>query len=152
MLVAIQIIHVDVRPETRTTHNPGYRQRVTMIRFFWAAPSTQQRLNQLSGQDRGHGERALSLLRLLTTSSYKVFENELHRFLLRRENATLSQRRRQLQFIESVRLACALCRNLLWHTEWPRTHERAFDARHWKLSTVENLLHGLSDDDGGVPN
>ena len=37
VLDAMRIIHVDVRPETRTPHNPGYRQRVTMIRFFWAA-------------------------------------------------------------------------------------------------------------------
>ena len=36
VLKAVQVLRVDVGPETRAPQNPGYKQRVTMIRFFWA--------------------------------------------------------------------------------------------------------------------
>ena len=62
-------------------------------------------------------------------SSYKDFVKKHDKFLRNNPNATDSDCKRSLQFIETVGLECALWPSLYWCTEMCETTERATDSR-----------------------
>ena len=53
---ALRPLDIDVGPEIRASHNPGYRQRITMIRYSWHPVSVAARIADI--RDDATRERA----------------------------------------------------------------------------------------------
>ena len=62
-------------------------------------------------------------------SKYQDFIKDHRKFLRKHPEATEEQRRRPLQYLETVGIECALWPTLYWCTEMTETQERATDSR-----------------------
>lgn len=81
-------------------------------------------------------------------SSYRDFIEKHKKFLRKHPNATELERRRPLQFLETVGLECALWPTLYWCTEMCETTERTTDIRRLQKHGEQAVLN---DDEEGTP-
>ncbi|CAE8670521.1 unnamed protein product [Polarella glacialis] len=103
----------EVRARDRFGRGNGYREHSSMVRFSWHQLSVEDRIQELSEENRREATRALRwLLRQSgserTKSAYGEFYAEHHEFLQRTPDATDRQRKRWLRFLEREGLECAL--------------------------------------------
>ncbi|CAE8671044.1 unnamed protein product, partial [Polarella glacialis] len=103
----------EVRAKDRFGRGNGYREHSSMVRFSWHQLSVEDRIQELSEENRREATRALRwLLRQSgsekTKSAYGEFYAEHHEFLQRTPDATERQRKRWLRFLEREGLECAL--------------------------------------------
>ncbi|CAE8592102.1 unnamed protein product, partial [Polarella glacialis] len=103
----------EVRARDRFGRGNGYREHSSMVRFSWHQLSVEDRIQELSEENRREATRALRwLLRQSgsekTKSAYGEFYQEHHEFLQRTPDATDRQRKRWLRFLEREGLECAL--------------------------------------------
>ena len=145
---ALSPLTIDVGPEIRATSNPGYRQRITLIRFCWNLTSVTAQIEAI-GDDvmRARARDAYEFLISNTKSSYACFVEEHKAFLQSHENPDWRQCRRRLAFIENVGLECALWPTLFWITNMTFTYERATDIRRSYTDTLENVMRPEEDED-----
>ena len=77
-------------------------------------------------------------------SSYRDFVKDHNKFLRRHPDASDDDRRRPLQYLETVGIKCALWPALYWCTEMTETLERATDARRLQREGGDRAV--LNDD------
>ena len=114
-LAALSPLEVDVGPETRSTDAVGrwngYRKKMKLITFLWAADSVKQRVKSL--QDRAMRRKAKEAHRYLLASaesSYRRFHDLHAAFLAKHGTGTAErQRKRPYHFLQEVGLECAVC-------------------------------------------
>eukprot|EP00435_Cladocopium_sp_Y103_P058025 s1844_g20.t1 len=124
-------LDIDVGPERRAPN--GYRHHVKMIRFSWCEQSVQEKIAQAGERSRRKRERLQAAYDYLMTkeaeSSYRDFVKDHKKFLRRHPDPSDEDRRRPLQYLETVGIECALWPTLYWCTEMTETLERATDVR-----------------------
>ena len=134
-LAALSPLEVDVGPETRSTDAVGrwngYRKKMKLITFLWAADSVKQRVKSL--QDRAMRRKAKEAHRYLLASaesSYRRF-HDLHAAFLAKHGtgAAERQRKRPYHFLQEVGLECAVWPHLYWCTAMTETFEQWSDGR-----------------------
>ena len=129
LIEVLRPLEIDVGPYKQAGN--GYRIHSAMSRFSWCKKSVHAKISQVRNRNkRAKVQRAYDyLMSREAESSYKDFVKKHDKFLRNNPNATDSDRKRPLQFIETVGLECALWPSLYWCTEMCETTERATDSR-----------------------
>ena len=147
LIEALRPLDVDVGPHKQAGN--GYRIHSAMVRFSWSELGVQAKIREL--RKRRQREKAQAAYDYLMTeeseSSYRDFVKKHNRFLRKFPEATDADRRRPLQFIETVGLECALWPSLYWCTEMCETTERATDSRRLAAAAAAGRNEALSDDE-----
>ena len=147
LIEVLRPLEIDVGPYKQAGN--GYRIHSAMSRFSWCKDSVRTKIGQV--RNRSKRAKVLAAYDYLMTdeaeSSYKDFVKKHNKFLRKYPDATDSDRRRPLQFIETVGLECAMWPSLYWCTEMCETTERATDSRRVAAAAVSAGNAALSDDE-----
>ena len=147
LLEVLRPLEIDVGPYKQAGN--GYRIHSAMSRFSWCKDSVRTKIGQVRNRSKRAKVRAAYdyLMTDEAESSYKDFVKKHDKFLRKYPDATDSDRRRPLQFIETVGLECAMWPSLYWRTEMCETTERATDSRRVAAAAVSAGNAALSDDE-----
>ena len=111
-----------------------------MFRFFGQVRSRSKRQTLQAAYDY--------LMSTEAESTYREIVKAHKKFLKKNPDATEEQRRRPLQYLETVGLECALWPTLYWCTEMTETLERATDVRRLRRQGGNRaVLNDDSDDE-----
>ncbi|CAE7341203.1 Pif1, partial [Symbiodinium sp. CCMP2456] len=117
LIEALRPLDIDVGPHKQAGN--VYRIHSAMARFSWSKIGVQAKIRKL--RNRRQREKAEAAYDYLMTeeaeSSYRDFVKKHNKFLRKFPEATDADRRRPLQFIETVGLECYLWPSLYWCTE-----------------------------------
>ena len=145
-LSVLSPLEIDLGPETRAQPNPGYRQRLTFIRFIWNEQLVIDNIRAIADAlSRRQLHAACHFLMQATDSLYYQCVEEHRSFVHRSPQATFRQRRRRLQLIEWEGLECCPWPHLFWRLDQTCTHERITDARRVRPPTLEDMYRPRSE-------